>query len=623
MSGETGPSLPDPGEVLNSASLERGRFTYLPVVPGRLEFAIEVRRRILADRPQVVAIELPATLEDAYLNAVRRLPQISVIFYNDTAYRRDPEAQQSVYVPVEPADPFVEAIRSAQQIGAQVVFADPDSTERPHIADTYPDTYALTSIPLSQYVEAYRLYPSERTAEIEQFAEGIAWKLQGADPEARVLVVISLNLLDPVLDAMECPQSEPTRRRREELQLVNPHPDCLGEITVEYPFLQERYEAFRLNIAAPVAGSTVDRRHSQMALFRESEKAYELNTGEKMHAWQRRLLARYSRNLAVIHHDLTASLYDLAISARSIVDENYAWDVWETASRYSAQQTVSDLETVNISGDEVWLNTKRIRLRRRLPSTKRRMGNLGLKRRKKEKFPGQWAGELNGTSICSYPPEDILIEDFGRFLKKKGKSMLSEERATVEPFTASLLDGIDLRETVRNWHDGKIFVRNLQKIHGEVGSVIVIFDEDRDGRYNYMTTWLGEHQNESDMAYYSTNPFEHLIGPGIGRAEYGGFLMSLPARRMYDVWADPDYDFAETKAERLLLAGMDYSIQKYVVYVAAKPPRSVFRNIAARFARNIVYIPIGQLSPVTMKKIRVVHVLDGYDKRESAKEFIW
>ena len=138
-----------------------------------------------------------------------------------------------------------------------------------------------------------------------------------------------------------------------------------------------------------------------------------------------------------------------------------------------------------------------------------------------------------------------------------------------------------------------------------------------------MTTWLGEHQNESDMAFYSTFPFDHLIGPGIGRAEYGGFLMSLPARRMYDVWADPDYDFAETKAERLLLAGLDYSIQKYVVYVAAKPPRSIFRNIAARFGRTIVYLPIGQLSPVTMKKIRVVHVLDGYDKRDSAKEFIW
>ncbi len=626
MSGAPGPLLPD-SPIPDSGSLERGRFTYLPVVPGRLEFAAEVRRRILTERPAVVAVELPETLEDLYLDAIRRLPQISVIFYHDNAFRRDgSEPEQAVYVPVEPTDPFVEAIRSALEIGAEVVFADPDAGERPHLPDIYPDTYSLTSIPLGEYVEAYRVYPQERTTELEQFARGIAWKLQGADPFGRVLVVLSLNLLDPVLDAMEEPQQEPKRRRREELQLVNPHPECLGEILSEYPFLQERYETFRTGSVEElvVRGSAmVDRRRAQVALYREAEELYLVNTGEVMHSWQRRTLARYTRNLARTQNDLVASLFDLTVAARSIVDENFAWDVWETASQYSPQESSSDLETVNISGEEIWLHTKRIRLRRRLPSTKRRMGNFGLKRRKKEKVPGEWAKELNGASICSYPPEDMVIEDFGRFLKKKGKSVLSEERSTVEPFTASLLDGIDLRETIRNWHDGKIFVRNIQKIHGEVGSVVVIFDDDRDGRYDYMTTWLGEHQNESDMAFYSTAPFEHLIGPGIGRAEYGGFLMSLPARRMYDVWADPDYDFAETKAERLLLAGLDYSIQKYVVYVAAKPPRSVFRNIASQYGRTIVYVPIGQLSPVTMKKIRVVHVLDGYDKREGAKEFIW
>ena len=624
MPDPTGPSLPD------FSSLDRGRFSYLPVVPGRLEFAIEVRRRILAARPDVVAIELPETLEDAYLDAIRRLPQISVIFYNDTTlggksgesvYSPRAEEDQSVYVPVEPADPFVEAIRSAQEVGARVVFADPDSTERPHVHDTYPDSFALHTIAHKQYVEAYRLYPAPRTPAIEQFAQAVAWKLQGADPAARVLVVISLNMLDPVLDAMESPQQESPRRRREQLHLVNPHPECLGEITSEYPFLQESYEAFR---GSMTDRAQIDRRRVQITLFRESEQSYELNTGDKMHAWQnRRLLAKYSRNLAVMNRDLSAVLFDLTIAARSIVDENYAWEVWERASRYSVQQTASDIPTVNISGDEIWLNTRRIRLRRRLPSTKRRMGQLGLKPRKKEKIPGEWASELNGNNICSYPPEDMVIENFGRFLKKKGESVLSEEHTTVEPFTSSLLDGIDLRETIRNLHDGKIFVRNIQKVHGEVGSVVVIFDEDRDGRYNYLTTWLGEHQNESDMAFYSTAPFDHLIGPGIGRAEYGGFLMSLPARRMYDVWADPDYDFAETKAERLLLAGLDYSIQKYVVYVAAKPPRSVFRSVAARFGRTIVYVPIGQLSPVTMKKIRVVHVLDGYDKRASAKDVIW
>lgn len=603
-------AFPDPG------SLKRGQFTYLPAVPGKLEFAIAVREAILRDKPQVVAVELPTTLRDAYLRAVERLPEMSVILYSD-----EHEEDRAIYVPVEPADPFTEAIRTGREIGAEIVFADPDAGERPHLPDDYPDTYALRHIPLEKYVDAYRLWPQLRSDRIATHAVGIAWKLQGCDPLARVLVVVSLNLLDPVLDAMEHPQAQPMARlRREGLQVLNPHPECLAEITIEYPYLQDRYEHFR---AAMAEAETVDRRRVQLAVFRQGEKTYEANAGERVAHWQRRLLARYTRNLAIVSCELAARIFDITVAARSVVDDNYAWEVWEAANRYPHQKIETDLPTVKISGEEVWLNTKMMRLRRRLPSKKRRLRPVGLKPRKKEKVPGEWASQLNGASICSYPPEDLVIEDYGRFLKKKGKSILSEERAHSEPFTTSLLDGIDIRETIRHWYERQIYVRNFQKIHGEVGAVIVIFDEDRDDRYPYMTTWLGEHQNESDMAFYSTYPFDHLVGPGIGRGEYGGFLMSLPARRMFDVWQDPDYDFAENKPERLLLAGLDYSLQRLVVYVAAKPPRTVFRNVAARFGRTIVYIPIGQLSPVTLKKIRAVHVLDGYDKREIAKDYIW
>jgi hypothetical protein len=599
-----------------AGSLHRGRFSYFPVVPGRLEFAIEVRDAILRERPQVVALELPATLQHAYIRAIDRLPEMSVIFYQD-----DREEDRAIYIPIEPADPFVEAIRTAREIDAEIVFADPDSGARPHLKDAYPDPYSIRHIGLEKYVEAYRVYPQQRSDEIAAHAAGIAWKLQGADPLAKVLVVVSLNLLDPVLDAMEQPQVQPLARvRREGVQVLNPSPKSLAEITIEYPFLQDRYEQFR---PLMTDANLIDRRHAQLALFREAEKSYESNTGEHVLHWQRRLLARYTRNLALADHGLSAGIFDLTVAARGVVDDNYAWEVWETAGRYAAQKAASDVMTIEISGEEVWLDTKKIRLRRRLPSPKRRLRPIGLKPRKKEKVPGEWASQLDGSSICSYPPEDLIVEDYGRFLKKKGKSILSEERVRTEPFTTSLLDGIDLRETIRNWHDGRIYVRQFQKITGEVGSVIVIFDEDREDRYAYLTTWLGENQNESDMAYYSTFPFDNIVGPGIGRAEYGGFLMSLPPRRMYDVWHDPDYDFAESKSERLLLAGLDYSIHRFVVYVAAKPPRSIFKTIAGRIGRTIVYIPIGQLSPVTLKKIRVVHVLDGYEKRKIAKEYIW
>jgi hypothetical protein len=281
------------------------------------------------------------------------------------------------------------------------------------------------------------------------------------------------------------------------------------------------------------------------------------------------------------------------------------------------------METLNLSGEEVWLRTRKLRIRRRLPRMKQRLKPTGLKARKREKFHGEWAQQTNGQNICSYPPEDLVIENYGRFLKRYAKSKLSEERARVEPFLSSTLDGIDLRETIRNWQEGKLYVRELGKFSGEVGALIVIFDEDRQDRYRYLTTWLGEHQNESDMAFYSTPPFDHLIGPGIGRAEYGGLLMTLPPRRLYDVWSDADYETAETKAERLLMAGLDYSIERNVVYIASKPPRNSFRRLAAKVNRKIIYIPLGQLSPAKLKKIRVVHVLDSYERRTEAKEYLW
>ncbi|MGE5647142.1 MAG: hypothetical protein ACM336_15280 [Acidobacteriota bacterium] len=604
-------------ELLKDAgSLVRGRFRYLPVAPGRMEFALEARRAILETKPQVVAVELPATLEQAYLRAMARLPAMTVLVYPDNR-----EEESAVYVPVEPADPFTEAIRSASETGAAVLFADPDLGERPHIPDQYPDPYSLRHIGLEKYVEAYRVYPQARSDAISAHAAGIAWKLQGTDPLASVLVVVSLNLLDAVLDAMETPQDPPRgRRRRRDVELINPHPDSLAEITAEYPYLQFRYEQFREKMEDT---ASIDRPRVQLALLTEAEQAYEKNAGEKVAGWQRRMLARYTRNLAITNGEITAGVFDLVVAARSVVDDNYAWEVWETAGRYPPQQAESDLETVNLTGEEMWRNTRRIRLRRLLLRPKRRLKPAGLKAHKKENVRGEWAQQFQGDAICSYPPEDLVIEDYGRLIKKKARSILSEERVHTEPFTSSLLDGIDLRETIRNWYQGKIYVRQFDKIAGEVASLIVIFDEDPEDRYTYLTTWLGENQNESDMAFYSTNPFEHTVGPGIGRAEYGGFLMSLPPRRMIDVWSDPDYDFAESKPERLLLAGLDYSVQKHVVYVAARPPRSIFRSIAARFGRNILYIPIGQLSPQKLKKIRVVHVLDSYDRREEAGDYIW
>src|SRR6202165_1061896 len=192
----------------DAASLRRGNLTYFPVIPGRLEFSIQLRRAIVRDRPRIVAVELPGSLEDVYLQALARLPEMSVILYPDPQ-----DDERGIYVPVEPCDPFTEAVRSGLEVDAEVIFIEPDSGDRPHLPDLYPDPSSIHYIGLQKFIESYRVYPQERNDDIAAHASGMAWKLQGADPLAQVFVVVSLNLLDPLLDAMESPQEPPSRRK--------------------------------------------------------------------------------------------------------------------------------------------------------------------------------------------------------------------------------------------------------------------------------------------------------------------------------------------------------------------------------------------------------------------------
>ena len=614
-----------------------------------MEFAEAVRQEILREPPQLVAVELPATLEDSYGRSVQRLPELSIIIYDSDA------GDEVVYVPVEATDPFIEALRSAGELGIPSAFLDPDLSDKPHVEDVYPDTYAVTRLGLQKYVESFRMQPRASDDTLLIHAEGAAWKLQGCDPEAEILVVVSLNLLDPLLEAAEQPQAQPLRKSaRRNVRALNLHPDSLAEILTDAPFVQAAYEARRGSTLPEAQAPQTTRRNAQgwsivenspfdpkfkaleewarrelnrqqinLSIFAAAEQVHERKTGEHLSHWQRRLWARYARNLALTQNQLLPPLFDMTVCAQSVVDDNFAWEFWQVGGWYPFQKIETDLQTVEVSGEQMWVDRRQMRLRRRTQRQKGRPQPVGLKGKKGERFPGEWQSQWKNTGICSYPPEDIIIEDFGAFLKKKGKSILSEERTRVEPFSTSLRDGIDMRETLRNWHNGKkIYVRENQRVSGEVGAVVLIFDEERDDRYPYCITWLGEHQNESDMAFYATDPYQNFVGPGIGRAEYGGLLLSLPSQRMSDVWADWDYAFTESKSEKLLAAALDYSIEKIVVYSAAKPPRSMFKTLATRLGRKIVYIPIGQLSPVALKKIRLMHVLDGHDRREIAQDFI-
>jgi hypothetical protein len=368
-----------------------------------------------------------------------------------------------------------------------------------------------------------------------------------------------------------------------------------------------------------------DRQRINYRLFQEAARHYRQETGEIVHLWQKRAYFRFCRNYAALSGRLLPDLFQQLAAARGCVDDNFAYAFWRLATCLPWQEVEAEIPTVRLTPEDVWGGAVRLRFRPRPPRSGKGLSPLQFLKRKREKKPGEWLEGFDSAAICSYPPEDLAIEAYGDFLKKKGARQLSEEQCRTEPFTASLLDGIDLRETIRNLATGgTIYVRELQRVQGGVGGVVVIFDEDRQGRkFPYCMTWLGEHAQESDMAFYATPPADNIVGPGICRCEYGGLLLSYPPRRLADVWQDPDYAFARGKHEVLLLAALDYAPERHIVYAAPKPPRSMFRQLAARLGKKIVYLPLGSLSPVKLKQLRILHILHGHDKRNIAKEFVW
>lgn len=635
----------------------------VPVVHYSLEFACAVRNLFQRIRPDAVAVELPHSVQKIIQDGVSRLPELSVVLYEN-------EAAETIYIPIEPTDPVVEAVRGGMESGVPIHFVDLDLDTYPSYRDTVPDTFAAHRVGIKAYYDIFtrEALPAlqKDSADLRREA-GMAYHLQQlAARYDKILFVCGMAHLEGVKDAFFRPQAEPLeKRKRTGLGLFNLHPDDVAEIMTEYPFLAAVFEYARgepppepdlskftvrkkmgiLTLLSGgketcseeealdastrwavhhVEGDLLNRQTVSYRLFQQAARHYRQDTGESVQRWQKRNFFRYARNWALLENRLLPDFYQLLVTARACVDDNFCYAFWRLGSFYPWQQPESSIPTIRISGDMLWLGTRKIHIRRRLPRVRRGPVYIPKKRRMKERKPGEWLEGFADPFICSYPPEDIVVEDYGTYLRTKGAHILSSEDAVSVPFETTILDGIDMRETVRHLHENRIYVREFKRVKGGVGSVVVVFDDNEtERRYPYLMTWLGEHDQESDMAFYATDPSDHIVGPGICRCTYGGFLMTYPPLRLSDVWSDPEYDWVRTKAERLLLAGLEYSLEKHVVYVAEKPPRSFIKQIAGRWGKQIVYIPIGQLSPVKLRELRTLHILAGKDKRDIAGDYIW
>ncbi|RMG46669.1 MAG: hypothetical protein D6718_05075 [Acidobacteria bacterium] len=644
----------------------------LPVLHESVDLAAVVRAVLDTLEPAVVAVELPDTISGAVRRAVRRLPRVSAVVSQEGA-------EEPLVWFCAPGDPLAEALRWAEERGAAAAFIDPDIPYRTSHADPLPDAHAAFVLGPERFLALVARALARRPAAPEDRARerGMAWRLLriAASAKGLVLALVGAAHAERIASDLKGPLARPlARTARREVHCLHVHPDSLPGVLREAPLAHAVWERLRggtvpaappvdrvaarpltlvrggfrvlaggrtpgaedsrrrllVDAAAAAAarplgrGFALDRMLLGAFLWKVAARSYERRAGETVRTWQRRLFFDFARRYARVEGLLVPGLYEWTVAARGVADDNLAWELYDAARTYPWQDSEAELPTARVEGGLLDLGTRKVRFRRRFFRVKDRPVRLPVRRRPEADNPARWLEAFDDADICSFPPEDLVIEDYGRFLRRKAVAILSAERARVEPFSTSLLDGIDIRETMRRFHEGKVWVRELLRVPGGAGSVVVIFDRDRDDtRFPLRMTWLGESEQESDMAFYATDPTQHVVGPGIMRATYGGFLMTMPPGRLFDVWIDPDYAAAREKAEVLIMAAVDYSREKLVVHVAERPPAERLRAYAASQGKRIVHIPLASLSPVTLRKIRVVHLLAGRDKRRIARDYIW
>lgn len=646
----------------------------IPTFHSRIEFARLVRQAYFKVFPDVIAVELPDNIRDEVMEGIERLPFLSLIAYADTLNPR-----KMGFVPIDPGDSIIEAINIGLEFGIPIEFIDLSITDYLPPSFKLPDDYSLNKIGLpifyqkiSKYfekeykskkiklrdklsLEEYLKNQEKREKEFDFIEKDVLRERYMASHLLkimplyhRILFIVGMAHWENIKYYLENPEKiqdvDLDLIPHKVVNIYNVKSKDARFLLRELPYNTHRWLKFKEkyskelleDIASPDDLYEILESYNKIdhirKIFLKAKYEYEEEFKEFVDLHKLKTLFQYSRNLSLTEQRLLPSLTHLLISSKNIVDDDYAWKVLKKATKYPYNDKSDKYETMKLSIEGGYdPNGRYIKLRRRHPYDYGEERDVPLKKKEEEEYEGQWRDEWEDGkwNTVSWPPEDIIEEDYFAFIRKKAIKNLKNQRVKIEEFKASLMDGIAIKETIRNWaFKKKVFVRNEQQIQGKIDTLVVIFDED-DGeaeKYPYKLTWWAEHDRESDMAFYSTFPGDYLVGPGISHVEIGGVLSIFPPPRLREVFSSyMDYEYRDTinKAERLLKAAILYSKQRYIAYIAEKPPRKYFYSLAGVKNRDIIYIPIDNFSYESLKTIKHIHILAGKDKRKVAHNYIF
>jgi hypothetical protein len=596
----------------------------MPYLHGKLAWAQQVRTLCNARHFDCIAVDLPAVFEHSLTEAIETLPCISAICAHDFT-------GPVYYLPVDPCDSTIEALR--QSIHRRTAFA---CTGFPRLAvrsplPPLPDESAIERIGFDAYtalcLHTIAAAAPEETEEESVAARYCAWRLRQLETSySSILALVHCRLILPVIRFFGREESYnssfptfPSYHVKQHIVNTDHLYFALGEL----PFITAKYEQQRYT---PFE-STLNRTDTIKDLFRETRDQY-LDAHEGMNFSPARLQTclTFLRNLTVRDRRIMPSLLDIVSAAKGVGGNTFAVKILANAKYYPFLPYELTDTFLSVGIDRV-----------RIPGESNARPAVNLFRDtamewrtiplKKEPSPDKqrwYRYRWNPHGMCSHVPEDYRIERFNKHLRMKTLQVLSNDRSRTEKFTTSVKDGIDIRDTVRNWYTGDIYVRELFPVQGSVDTVIIVFDAGHDERYPHCATWYAEHGEESTLSFYATDPFEKMVGPGIARAVYGGLSLLFPPRPVPDIFTLPAPSTLplDSYFHRLVYGAAIFSREKNIACVAPRKPDIIAQKIARVCKKHLLWIPLSTFSTETIRRLRVFHILNGKIVRSWANRFI-
>lgn len=609
------------------------RITVLPIIHGSGDFAVEVRRVMLAGRFDCLAVPLPPSFQSDVERALEFLPNISAVLQEeprDFAAEWSPDGGGDLppacsYVPVDPCQGVIAALRIAVQEHLPRAFIDLETARFQPLALVLPDPYALKKVAADRFAAAVlpalpRLPAGQPTDRVVH----MAWRLRDLEARFRsILCICSLADWPWIKDAyFQAAEPAAADELVDETRLHAVAAQSLVFLLGELPYITGLYEQARVELDDD-ENLSIDG-VKQLVLAARDRFAAELkNRARRITPKLLSTYLQYVRNLALMERRMTPDLYSLVIAAQQIAGDQFAVHLAETAREYPFTQALPFPALSMGIGQARLPDGQIVQMKNRLPGHPVSWRSCRLKPRPLRDEQLRWQMRWNPFRQCSWPPEDVAIERFRTHVKDAALALLNNDLARTEKFSTSLKDGLDIRETLRNWHTGDLYVKVFPPARGSVDCVVMLFDSPADPRdYPWRITWHAEHHDESTLALFATDFRQELVGPGIALATYGGAMFLFPPRPIPDIWHDRRFDFADTLEERLIAAGCYHSRERHVALLSYGPPGAGWRRLARHYGKKLIHVPLSRFSQETVAQLRMFHVLNGQQVRSYAAHFI-